>query len=237
MGIISVSHSSNLYWLGRYAERIYTTLSTFFSYYDRMLDQDKDCYKSFLKKLDIEDKYGDCESFMRGYLYNEGEGVHDDFSVDFAFTLALDNAMVLRHVIGSEPLGYIHLATDAFRYSSKASNLRLALVPVLDFLLAFWGIIDDKLANTEEGNILKCGKLIERLDLYFRFAYSHKRISPEFEKLRYILFNFGQGNPYYYNTEQLAILTEVVGMKGRYKERLEEVLDCLGRLFEENGAQ
>ncbi|MDR0219837.1 MAG: alpha-E domain-containing protein [Lachnospiraceae bacterium] len=236
MGIISVDHSANLYWLGRYSERIYTTLYTFFDYYDRMLDQDKDCYKTFLKKLEIEDKYGDHESFVRGYLYSEGIEPPDDFTANAAFTSLLDNAMVLRNVIGSESLGYIHLAMDAFRYSSHASNLRLALMPVLDYLLAFWGSIDDKLDHTEEGDILKCGKLIERLDLYFRFSYSHKRISAEYEKLYYTLANFSQGNPFRYNTEQLAVLYEVVGMRGRYKERLEEVLDCLGRLFEENGA-
>ncbi|MDR0219932.1 MAG: alpha-E domain-containing protein [Lachnospiraceae bacterium] len=236
MGIISVDHSANLYWLGRYAERIYTTLYTFFGYYDKMLDQDKNCYKTFLKKLDIKDIYGDCDRFIRGYLYSEGVEEPDDNSVDAAFDYLLDNALVLRHVIGSESLGYIHLATDAFRYSGHASHLRLALMPVLDYLLAFWGSIDDKLAHTEEGDILKCGKLIERLDLYFRFSYSHKRLRPEYDKLCYILDNFSEGNPFRYNAEQLAILSDVLGMKSRYKERLEEALDCLAHLFEENGS-
>jgi uncharacterized alpha-E superfamily protein len=236
MGIISVDHSTNLFWLGRYAERIYTTLSTFFSYYDKMLDQDKKCYKTFLKKLEIKDKYGDSESFIRGFLFSEGVEQSDSFSVDSALERVLDNAMVLRHVIGSESLAYIHLATDAFRYSSHASNLRLALMPVLDYLLAFWGSIDDRLSHTEEGDIMKCGKLIERLDLYFRFSYSYKRISAEYDKLYYILSDFSQDNPYRYNAEQLAVLTDVVAMKARYKERLPEVLDCLGRLFEEHSA-
>jgi hypothetical protein len=236
MDIISVDHSSNLFWLGRYAERVYTTLFTFFDYYDKMLDKDKGCYRTFLEKLEIEDKYGGSDSFVRGYFYNDGVDEPDDFSVDAAFRSAYDNALVLRHVIGSESLAYIHLAVDAFHYSRDASNLRLALMPALDYLLAFWGSIDDKLANGEAGNIIKCGKFVERLDLYFRFSYNHRRISAECEKLCNILAYFRKGNPYHYNTEQLSVLVEVVGMKGRYKERLEEVLDCLNRLFEERSA-
>jgi uncharacterized alpha-E superfamily protein len=236
MGIISVDHSSNLYWLGRYTERVYTTLYTFFGYYDRMLDKDKNCYKSFLKKLDIKDKYGSGEEFVRGYLYNDGAEEPDDFTVDSTLRFAYDNALVLRHVIGSESLAYIHLATDAFRYSRDASNLRLALMPALDYLLAFWGSVDDNLADGEAGSIIKCGKFIERLDLYFRFSYNYNKICAEYEKLCRILRRFRRGNPYRYNTEQLSVLVEVIGMKGHYKERLDEVLDCLCRLFEERSA-
>jgi uncharacterized alpha-E superfamily protein len=232
MGIISVEHSSNLYWLGRYAERVYTTLWTFFDYYDKMLDKDKGCYKTFLKKLNIEDKYGDHESFIRGYLYNDGVESPDHFSVDSALRSAYDNAMVIRDVIGSESLAYIHLAIDAFHHSRDAENLRLALMPAIDYLLAFWGSIDDKLARGETLTIIKCGKYIERLDLYFRFSYNHKRIHDEYEKLCHVLDHVQEGNPYFCNTKQLSTLAGVVGMKGRYKERLGEALDCLGRLFE-----
>ncbi|MDR0248800.1 MAG: alpha-E domain-containing protein [Oscillospiraceae bacterium] len=236
MGIISVEHSSNLYWLGRYAERIYTTLYTFFDYYDRILDKDKDCYKVFLGKLHIEDKYGDHESFIRGYLYNDGVAEPDTFSVSAAFGFAQDNALVMRDVIGSESLAYIILAADAFHYSRDAHNLRLALMPAVDYLLAFWGSIDDKLASGEEGTIIKCGKLIERLDLYFRFSYDHRLIAAEHEKLCHVLRHIRKGNPYFYNTKQLSVLVEVVGMKGRYAERLDDVLNCLGRLFERQSA-
>ncbi|MDR0222288.1 MAG: alpha-E domain-containing protein [Oscillospiraceae bacterium] len=236
MGIISVEHSFNLYWLGRYSERIYTTLCTFFNYYDKTLDKDKKCYKVFLKKLDVEDKYGDYESFIRGYLYNDGVEAPDVFSVDSAFGMAYDNALVIRDVIGSESLAYVHLAVDAFHYSRDAKNLRLALMPAIDYLLAFWGSIDDRLASGEAGTIIKCGKLIERLDLYFRFSYNYKQIYAEYEKLCHVLSHVKKGNPFYYNTERLSVLVEVIGMKGRYKERLDEVLDCLGRLFEEQSA-
>ena len=38
MGIISVEHTDRLLWLGRYSERVYTTLKIFASYFDSMID-------------------------------------------------------------------------------------------------------------------------------------------------------------------------------------------------------
>jgi uncharacterized alpha-E superfamily protein len=229
MGVISVEYSSNLYWLGRYVERVYTTLKTFFDYCDATLDRDKNSYKNFLEKLEIEDKYGDYKSFIQGYLYDEA----DDFSVCSAFRCAYDNALVSRNVIGSEALAYVQLAVNAFNFSREAKNNRLALMPAMDYLLAFWGSVDDKLASGEARTIIKCGKLVERLDLYFRFSYDQKLINNEYEKLCHILRRVRRG---FCNTQHLAVLVEVLAMEDSYKERLDEVLDSLSKLFVEEQA-
>lgn len=229
MGTITVEYSSNLYWLGRYAERAYTTLNAFFGYCDMSLDKDKNSYKEFLGKLDIEDRYGDCKSFIRGYLYDEADG----FSVASSFRFAHDNALVCRNVIGSEALAYIQLAIDAFHASRDRQNPRLSLMPAIDYLLAFWGSIDDKIASGEARTIVKCGKLVERLDLYFRFSYDHKLINSEYEKLCHVLARARKG---FCNARHLAVLVEVLAIEDSYKARLDEVLDSLSRLFEEDQA-
>ena len=38
MGIISIEKADHLYWLGRYTERVYTTLRVFFHIYDNMIE-------------------------------------------------------------------------------------------------------------------------------------------------------------------------------------------------------
>jgi len=225
MGTISVEHSSNLYWLGRYAERAYTTLNTFFDCCDVTLDKDRDSYKSFLGKLDIENKYDDYKSFIQGYLYGG-----DSFTVSSTFRFAYDNALVTRNMIGSEALAYIELAINAFKAGRDAKNIRLALMPAIDYLLAFWGSIDDKLASGEARTIIKCGKLVERLDLYFRFSYDHKLINNEYEKLCHVLMRVRKG---FCNTQHLAVLVEALAIEESYKERLDEVLDSLNKLFED----
>jgi uncharacterized alpha-E superfamily protein len=227
MGIISVEHSSNLYWLGRYAERVYTTLDTFFDYHDANIDRDKNSYRDFLERLEIEDKYGNFESFIEGFLYED-----DDFTVNSAFHKAYDNALVTRNVIGSESLAYLELAANTFRSGRGSKNLRLALMPVMDYLLAYWGNIDDHLATSEAGIIIRCGKIVERLDLYFRFFYDSKYINNEYEKLCHILARMPRARKDLCNTKHLVMLVETLAMENSYRERLPEVLDSLNKLFE-----
>jgi uncharacterized alpha-E superfamily protein len=229
MGTISLEYSSNLYWLGRYVERAYTTLNTFFNYHDKSLDKDKNAYKEFLVNLEIDDKYGDHRNFVQGYLY----GDTDSFTISSALGLAHDNALVSRNVIGSEALAYIQLAIDAFHSSNHAKKLRLSLMPVIDYLLAFWGSIDDKLVSGEARTIIKCGKLVERLDLYFRFSYDYKLINSEYEKLSHVISRVRKG---FCNAQHLAILVKVLAVKESYKEHLDEVLESLSNLFEEKSA-
>jgi uncharacterized alpha-E superfamily protein len=226
MSIISVEHKSNLYWLGRYAERIYTTLDTFFDYHDATLDKDKNSYRGFLEKLEIEDKYGNYENFIQGFLYGP-----DSFSINSVFCRAYDNALVTKNVIGSESLAYMELAANTFRSSRNSKNLRLSLMPVMDYLLAYWGNIDDNLTISEAGTLIRFGKLIERLDLYFRFSYDSKYINSEYEKLCHIIVRVRRN---FCNTEYLATLVEVLAIEDSYKERLPEVLDSLNKLFEES---
>ena len=227
MGIISVEHSSNLYWLGRYAERVYTTLDTFFDYHDAMIDRDKNSYRDFLERLEVEDKYGSYESFIDGFLYET-----DDFTVNAAFHKAYDNALVTRNVIGSESLAYLELAANTFRSGRGSKNLRLALMPVMDYLLAYWGNIDDHLATSEAGIIIRCGKIVERLDLYFRFFYDSNYINSEYEKLCHILARMPRARKDLCNTEHLVMLVETLAIENSYREHLPEVLDNLNKLFE-----
>jgi uncharacterized alpha-E superfamily protein len=229
MGTISLEYSSNLYWLGRYTERAYTTLNTFFNYHDKSLDKDKNAYREFLESLDIADKYGDHHRFIKGYLFDDT----DCFTVNSTLRFAHDNALVCRNVIGSEALAYIQLAIDAFKSSRSARNLRLSLMPVIDYLLAFWGSIDDKMSDGEARTIVKCGKLIERLDLYFRFWYDYKLINSEYEKLRNVLARVREGHC---NVQRLAVLVEALATEESHRARMEEVLESLNRLFEEQAA-
>jgi uncharacterized alpha-E superfamily protein len=226
MGIISVEHRGNLYWLGRYAERVYTTLQSFFDHYDITLGKDKNSYQNFLEKLEVEDRYGDYQGFIRGFQFDKA----DQNSISSAFHNAYDNALVIRNSIGSEALAYIQLAMDVFHSTRDTKNLRLALIPVMDYLLAFWGSIDDKLSDGEARTIIKGGKLVERLDLYFRFEYEHKLINSEYEKLCNVLARSPKG---LCNTQHFAILVEVMAIENSYRERQEEVLNSLNRLFEE----
>jgi uncharacterized alpha-E superfamily protein len=165
---------------------------------------------------------------MKGFLYGE-----ESFSISSAFRCAYDNALVIRNTIGSESLAYMELASNTFNSSCNSKNLRLALMPVMDYLHAFWGSIDDKLATGEAGIIIKCGKLIERMDLYFRFSYEHKLINSEYEKLCHIISRVPRVPNGFCNTKHLAVLVDALATEESYKERIDDVLFSLNKIFEE----
>ena len=56
MGVISVEQTDRLYWLGRYAERVYTTMKLYFRTYDTMIDAGED-YDRFCRALEIPNIY------------------------------------------------------------------------------------------------------------------------------------------------------------------------------------
>lgn len=51
MGIITIEKSDHLYWLGRYTERVHTTLKLYLKGSDRMIDSDPNYYAVFAAKL------------------------------------------------------------------------------------------------------------------------------------------------------------------------------------------
>ena len=65
MGIISIEKADRLFWLGRYAERVLTTLVAFFDFYDEMIDGDEKAYRIYCKKIEIPDFYKIKEDFQQ----------------------------------------------------------------------------------------------------------------------------------------------------------------------------
>ena len=47
MGVKSIENTDRLYWLGRYSERVYTTLKLFGMSYDTMLEEGAGGYDAF----------------------------------------------------------------------------------------------------------------------------------------------------------------------------------------------
>ena len=71
MGIISLEKANNLLWLGRYSERVYTTLRMFYQQFDKMIESSEDEYTEFCNKLNIPVIYTSNEDFVGRYLYDK----------------------------------------------------------------------------------------------------------------------------------------------------------------------
>lgn len=135
MGVISREKVDHLYWLGRYTERVYTTLRMFFHLYDGMIEAPDGIYGEYCERLNIPNIYTSNRQFVQSYLF----GKDNPDSVYANMERAYDNAVVLRDELSTTVLSYVQLALDTFEACSKTTAPLLELQQVIDYLLAFWG--------------------------------------------------------------------------------------------------
>ncbi|MBQ9673216.1 MAG: alpha-E domain-containing protein [Ruminococcus sp.] len=174
MGIITIDKIDHLFWLGRYTERVHTTLKYFLKGTDRMIDADPEYYAEFCKKIGIVNVYGSKEKFLQTYPFDES----DPNSIITNLNRAYDNAIVMRDYIGTETMAYIQLALDDIKMAERGNSQSADLILVIDHLLAFWGCVNDMIDNEQIRNIIKLGQGIERLDLYLSLG------NPSYEIIR-----------------------------------------------------
>lgn len=179
MGIISVEQTNRLFWLGRYSERVYTTLRLYYNSFDMMIDEITDSYTEFCRMVDIPDVYGSKETFKKNYLFDED----NPDSIFSNLNRVYDNAIVLREEIGSEALSYIQLAIYDMNKAKISRAPLIEMQRVIDNILAFWGIVDDSIDSEQVRNIIKTGKRIERIDLYARLGIERKELVREIHRL------------------------------------------------------
>lgn len=179
MGIISVENTDRLYWLGRYSERVYTTIKLFADSYDDMIDYYFDSYAEFCRRLDIPNIYDSRETFIARYCFDPD----DPDSIHANLIRAYDNCVVLREAIGSETVSYIQLAMYDMNRARASQAPLVELQKVTDNILAFWGIADDSIDSENVRNLIKVGKRVERLDLYARLRMPVPEMQREFHRL------------------------------------------------------
>ena len=171
---ISAEQVDRLYWLGRYVERVFSTLRLFNRSLDRMIDQNGDDYVDFCRRLSIPSEiYAGPEDFETRYLFDPA----NPDSIYSNLSRAYDNAIVLRNFITTETMAYVQLALDRLEHGSAAESAFLETQAVLDLLLAFWGSVDDRVLDVERRDLLKVGKYSERLDMLIRLESDEYDIS------------------------------------------------------------
>ena len=150
MGIISVEQADHLFWLGRYTERVYTTLRFYFQRFDSMIDETVDSYQTFCESIDIPNIYLSKEDFLRRYPFD----ADNTDSIISNLNRAYDNAIVLRESIGSETLSYIQLAVYDMNKAAVSKSPLIELQYLLDHILSFWGIADDQIDSEQVRNMI-----------------------------------------------------------------------------------
>lgn len=166
MDIIALNKVDNLIWLGRYSERVYSTIKEFFISYDKMLEH-PNFYIKYCNDFKIPNIYSDTEDFVKRYI----KDTNDPNSIISNLYRAYDNCVILRNEIGTQTISYLELAVNDLTSLKDFDSCIIDLQNILDHILAFWASLDDEIENYEIRNIIKLGRRLERLDMYL---YLHK---------------------------------------------------------------
>ncbi len=180
MGIISIEKANNLMWLGRYSERVFTTLKRYENSFDMMLDMKPDFYIEYCERLNIPNVYTSADDFIRKYAYD----TDNEDSIFSNLYRAYDNALVMRDFISSDSLAYIEMAVFEMKKARVSDSPLIELQIVRDNILAFWGCIDDCVDDIIIRNLIKVGRRIERLDLCLRHGDEKQELKRHFEQIQ-----------------------------------------------------
>lgn len=140
MDIISIEEMNHIYWLGRYSERVYTTIREYFKGRNIMIEQPA-FYITYCKNFTIPNCYKSSSDFLHQYAFDE----NNTDSIISNLNYAYDNAILLRQTLGTETLSYMELAVNQLKNSKNSPAALLELQKVLDHILAFWACIDDEI--------------------------------------------------------------------------------------------
>ena len=179
MGSVTGININNLFWLGRYVERVFTTLDSFFKYADRFIEGGQAAYEKYLAEISVPDIYENAEDFYSRYVFD----LSNPDSIIANLNRALDNGIVLRETIKTPSLSYLQMAMDKFKACKGTTKIRYDMLPVRDALYAFWGSIDNNMTDIEARRIVHLGKSVERVDMYLRLGFSAEEISAELDNL------------------------------------------------------
>ncbi len=193
--ILSLENRDRLFWLGRYSERVYTTLKYFAEQFDSMID-----------RKNHDGIYTSKEDFAQKYCFNED----DPNSVYYGLMRAYDNAIELREEIGSDTFSYIQMAVYEMNRAKFSDSPLLQLQKVSDNIAAFWGMADDRIYDEKVRSIIKLGKRIERVDLYARMNADSGDIQREIHRLSYRIEKAGLK----YDSGRLERLNELAAEDG-----------------------
>ena len=179
MDTVTLSKQNRLFWLGRYTERVYSTVQVMLRKYDELIDSDAVDYAGFCGRMGIPCPYESAEDFWKRYLFDAADPVSIYSSMD----AALGNGTVLRETISTPTLAYLQMAISAMDLASRSDSPGVELQWVLDDIMGFRGSFDDSVEEEAPRNIIKSGICGERISLMLRLDWHKEHLEREMQKM------------------------------------------------------
>jgi uncharacterized alpha-E superfamily protein len=175
----ALSKPNRLYWLGRYNERVYTSLKYMLKVYDTTIDGEPVDYPDICERLEMPCVYRSSEDFFQRYVFD----IDNYDSIARSADYMLGNGMVLRETLSSETLSYLQMAVNALTLGATSPSPAVSIQWVLDDIMAFRGSYQDYMVDETLRNIIRCGISVERISMYGRLSINPDEAVNEVKKL------------------------------------------------------
>ncbi len=165
--ILTANVASNLYWLGRYLERVEATLLEIDSVYDCIIDVNFDAGKKLYSNIGIELEYTSALTFMREAIVGDHSG-----NMKTLLDFARENAIISRSYIELEAFGSIIQLHDLFVQAAAGERVIdfMFMDEALSLISEVWGEITRRESRNVDDYFLMLGKYVEKVDFHLRLG-------------------------------------------------------------------
>ncbi len=223
MDTSGITKNNNLFWLGRYTERVYQGVVNVRTVQDSILDNEPINIADFRRRVGVTStKFRSPEDFCERYAFDRSVPESLLASGD----AMLGNGMVLREIIGTQTLSYIEMALSALEAASKSQSSDVQLQWVLDDIMAFRGSFAEYIEESGVRNTIRSGASVERIGSYIRLELDDTLLVKEIKKLK----NRLDRSHLDYDPKRLAYIENFLSDKEAYPNRF-ELLDNVESLF------
>lgn len=163
--LLTANVATNLYWFGRYLERIEATLIEVVYHFDKIIDIDKDSGKDFYKKLGIDIEYESAKDFLNIAVF--GEHNSNLYSL---ISYAKENAIISRSNMDTEAFGSVVELANLLKHANHTSfNIDCRFIDyVLSLISEIWGELTRRQKRNTSDYFIRLGKLVEKVDFHLR---------------------------------------------------------------------
>lgn len=211
MDKITLNKNNRLFWLGRYAERVYQGVENIRNAHDQSIDGEAVDIDEMCKKLGILNQFTSVEDFCVRHCFDRTLSDSIICSAD----AMLGNGMVLRELLGSPTLSYLQMAVSALEMAKTSKAYAVQLQWVLDDIMAFRGSYAEFIDSEAIRNTIKSGASVERVGTMIRLGVEETTLLRELHKLMNRLYKTNLK----YDTEKLEQIKKFVFNEEEHSDR------------------
>lgn len=162
--LLTANVATNLYWFGRYLERIEATILETITASDKIIDSDKNAGKKLFKKLEIDIEYENTKEFLNIAIF----GNHDS-NINTLMEYARENAIISRADMYTEAFGSVIELADLIKQQSYNTQIDFVFLDkVLALISSIWGKLTRRQKRDTSDYFIRLGKLVEKVDFHLR---------------------------------------------------------------------